>query len=131
MAARNDSPGLDMVKAAEVCTHMADGMSLLMACAMVDGLSRPTFYRWMADSEELRDMYAGARAERADLLAEETVEIADQADPLTDNPALVKLRIDARKWAAAKMAPKTYGDKIEHDHGKGLTVTIASADADL
>ena len=131
MAARHDSPGLDMEKGEEVCGHVADGMSLLMACAMVDGVSRPTFYRWMRESEELRDTYARAREERADLIADECIEIADGADPLTDNPALIKQRIDARKWHAAKLAPKTYGDKIEHDHGTGLTVTINNADADL
>lgn len=28
-----------------------------------------------------------------------------------------RLRVDARKWAAAKLAPKKYGDRIAHEHG--------------
>ena len=31
-----------------------------------------------------------------------------------------RLRVDARKWAAARLAPKKYGDRIEHDHKGGL-----------
>jgi hypothetical protein len=28
--------------------------------------------------------------------------------------------IPARKWAAARLAPKKYGDRVEHDHKGGL-----------
>jgi hypothetical protein len=31
-----------------------------------------------------------------------------------------RLRVDARKWAAARLAPKKYGDRVEHDHRGGL-----------
>ena len=31
-----------------------------------------------------------------------------------------RLRVDARKWAAARLAPKKYGDRVEHDHKGGL-----------
>jgi len=31
-----------------------------------------------------------------------------------------RLRVDARKWAAARLAPKKYGDRLEHDHKGGL-----------
>ena len=30
-----------------------------------------------------------------------------------------RLRVDARTWAAARLAPKKYGDRVEHDM-KGL-----------
>jgi terminase small subunit-like protein len=26
-----------------------------------------------------------------------------------------RLRVDARKWAAARLAPRKYGDRVEHD----------------
>jgi len=29
-------------------------------------------------------------------------------------------RVDARKWAAARLAPRKYGDRVEHDHKGGL-----------
>jgi hypothetical protein len=30
------------------------------------------------------------------------------------------LQIDTRKWAAARLAPRKYGDRVEHDHKGGL-----------
>src|SRR5262249_14919688 len=35
------------------------------------------------------------------------------------------LRVDARKWATARLAPRKYGDRVEHDH-KGGTMPSSS-----
>ena len=35
-----------------------------------------------------------------------------------------RLRIDTRKWAASKLAPKKYGDKLDLNHAGGLNVKI-------
>jgi hypothetical protein len=73
-------------------------------------------------------MYARAKDNQADLLAEEILEIADDGsnDFMTivkgdesytvENKELVnrsRLRIDARKWYAAKLRPNKYGDKLD------------------
>jgi hypothetical protein len=34
---------------------------------------------------------------------------------ITRNIQRSRLRVDARKWAAARLAPKKYGDHISHD----------------
>lgn len=72
-------------------------------------------------------MYAGAREERADVLADEIVAIADELEvkcvtgedgetmEVKVDPTAVarnKLRVDARKWVAAKLKPRVYGDKV-------------------
>jgi terminase small subunit-like protein len=56
-----------------------------------------------------------AREERADLLAKEILEIADA--PRADQVAVqhARNRIDTRKWLASKLAPRKYGDRVEHD----------------
>lgn len=33
-----------------------------------------------------------------------------------------RLRVDARKWIAAKLKPKKYGEKVEHEHSGRLTL---------
>src|SRR5258706_15510763 len=65
-------------------------------------------------------MYARAREERSDVLAREILEIADA--PCADQVAVQRARnrIDTRKWLAAKLAPRKYGDRVEHDHKGGL-----------
>ncbi|WP_312530469.1 hypothetical protein [Comamonas sp.] len=78
-----------------------------------------------ADSSR-SEMYARARQERADLLADEIVDIADEECTVVEvedgvttvgiSTALVnrnKLRVDARKWVASKLKPRVYGDKLE------------------
>jgi hypothetical protein len=85
--------------------------------------------RWLRLSRPVR---ARAREEQADKLFREIIEIADDASgdyvTTSDGKRIVdheniqrsRLRVDARKWAAAKLAPKKYGDGVEHDVKGGL-----------
>ena len=59
-----------------------------------------------------------AREAQADKLFKECLEIADKATP--ENVSVARLQVDTRKWAAARLAPKKYGDRVEHDHKGGL-----------
>ena len=74
-----------------------------------------------------RPVRARAREEQADKLFREIIEIADDKSgdcittsdgkPIVDHENIQRsrLRVDARKWAAARLAPKKYGDQITHD----------------
>ena len=70
---------------------------------------RQTVYQWFNLHPDFKDMYARAREERADLLADEVITIADTEE----DPNKARVRIDARKWWAAKVNPKSYGDKAD------------------
>src|SRR5436190_23050214 len=70
--------------------------------------------RWIEEDTDLQHRYARARADQAERNAEEIVTLADE----TNRPGITmeeiqvaKLRIEARKWVAAKLLPKKYGDK--------------------
>lgn len=94
-----------------ICARISKGESLTKICKEKGVPDFSTIMRWLADSDELRDQYAGAREASADFYADEIVEIADtEADP---NRA--RVRIDARKWCAAKLKPKKYGDRTTLD----------------
>jgi len=107
-----------------ICLRMAEGESLRKICAD-DGMpSQSMVFRWLAQDDTFREQYARARESQADFLAEEILEIADEStsDTYTDENgnervnnevvARSRLRVDARKWLASKMAPKKYGDKV-------------------
>jgi hypothetical protein len=116
-----------------ICSQIADGKSLRAICAKTGMPSKSMVLRWLdaESAQQFRDQYARAREAQADLLAEEMLEIADDSslDVLTDkdgnerpNTEFVtrsRLRVDTRKWLASKMAPKRYGDKIEHTGADG------------
>lgn len=90
------------------------------------GIPYTTILTWISADAPRAEMYARAREDRADVLADEIVAIADEVEVVTkvagqevrlgmDAAAVSrnKLRVDARKWAASKLKPRTYGEKIE------------------
>lgn len=112
--------------AMEICTRMADGESLRRICEDAHMPDRTTIHWWLAAGKhpEFVHQYACAREAQADHYAEEIVQISDDGANdtyMTDNGratnqdviARSRLRVDARKWYASKLAPKKYGDKLE------------------
>ena len=111
----------------EVCERLENGESLRGILASEDRFpSQRTFFRWVELSEENKQQYARARAKQADALVEEIIQIADDGRNDTyidedgrrvvdhDHIQRSRLRVDARKWFAAKVAPRKYGDRLAH-----------------
>lgn len=132
--------------AADICSRLASGEPLVKICREESKPHVSTVYRWIAANETFRDMYARAREDQADTLADEIQAIADE--PMAGVKTTTKangdvekvegdmiehrrLRVDARKWIAAKLRPRKYGDKVDVEHSGGMTVKIAAADANL
>ena len=99
----------------KICELIARGMSLRAICASADMPAGGTVHRWLAEHQDFQEQYARAREEQADSFADEIIDIADSVAPETGEVAKAKLQIDARKWKAAKLAPKKYGEKLELD----------------
>ena len=114
-----------------ICQRIAEGESLRSVCRGDDMPDKSTVLRWLDDNEEFRDQYARAREAQADHFAEEIIEIADDATNdfmerkrkdgsletalNAENIQRSRLRVDARKWLMARMAPKKYGSRIVHE----------------
>lgn len=85
--------------------------------------SRTAFYKWLEEEKGYAERYARACDLRADAIFDEMLEIVDDTSqdhtPFTGSNVIQRdrLRIDARKWVLAKMAPKKYGDKIDVTSG--------------
>jgi len=106
-------------KAKEICAWIASGQSLKAYCRQPNTPSVPTVYAWRAAHDEFANLYARAREDQADALAEEILDIADDSK-LDPNDRRVK--IDARKWIASKLKPKLYGDHVRADVTGKLTL---------
>ena len=100
-------------------------------------------FRWLSEFSRFRDRYARAREAQADALFDEILEIADETafdTEITENGsrpnsewiARSRLRVDARKWMASKLAPKKYGEKLElaGDQSAPLTVVVRKLTGD-
>jgi hypothetical protein len=116
---------------------IADGMTIRELCKADDMPAKSTVFLWLANHKEFSDQYARAKEAQADDMAEELLEISDNGanDWMERNRGeergwvangehiqRSRLRVDARKWLMSKMAPKKYGDKVEHSGNLGFQV---------
>lgn len=117
---KHDLPGSfdDFIAEIASGSHMA-------AFCKARGINYTTMLKFVTTDPSRSEMYARAREDRAEVLADEIVAIADETEVVTrvkgdqivlelDSTAVNrnKLRIDARKWAASKLKPRVYGDKV-------------------
>src|SRR5688572_28552967 len=101
-----------------ICAFLSEGKSLRAVCRMDDMPAMQTIWRWLREKPSFNEQYVRASEERADAMFEEMIEIADEGinDTYTteDGRELVshdvinrsRLRVDTRKWAVARMAPR-------------------------
>jgi len=103
-------------------------MSLREIARLPDMPPVRTIMNWLLTHEDFRQQYAQARELQADAIFDEVLEIADDGkndwmerqgaedrelyELNGEHVQRSRLRIDARKWAAGKLAPKKYGDKL-------------------
>jgi len=112
----------------EFCAYVCAGGHMAGFCRE-RGLAYQTLSEWIYKDPERAGMYAHAREERADALADEIVSISDEQEVKAsyngeevtlglDATAIARnrLRVDARKWAASKLKPRVYGDKVTQEH---------------
>lgn len=112
----------------EVCLRLTEGEPLVRICKSSHLPDVSTIYRWLIRFPLFCEMYTRAREEQADTNADEIIAIADE-DPKfveykdkdgnvvdikidTAFVAYQKLRIESRKWTAAKLKPRKYGERI-------------------
>ena len=107
-----------------VCEMTADTIAARVIAVEI-GVSWATLTAWIDADQARSEQYAHARAAQADKFADDILSIADELtieasykgedvtlDVSSSAVARNRLRVDARKWLASKMAPKKYGDKL-------------------
>ncbi len=112
----------------EICERISLGETLRSLCLDNHMPDRITVLRWLKKHPEFRNQYTQARLDQADCFAEEIIDIGRTAG----DAQLGRLQMDALKWASSKIAPKKYGDKVEHEVSGtsklNLTFTIGGRD---
>ena len=113
--------------AEKFCQEIAKGSYIAEICKRSDQPSRETVYSWLIARAEFSDMYVRAREARADALAEKAMKIVDDVEPEAGKIAKARLQFDAYRWHAAKLAPRKYGDHIDHDVRGSTTLNYQPA----
>lgn len=115
--------------ALDICFRVSEGESLREICRDEKMPARSSVHKWLLENEKFSDQYAKAYDLHAADKFDEMFEIADDGsndwmERQNEKGEVIgemlnhehvqrsRLRIDTRKWALARMAPKKYGDRI-------------------
>ena len=111
-----------------VCERLALGESMRSVARDEAMPAVSTLFKWIRELPEFSAQYDKAKIESADCLVEDMLDIADNQaaqDVTIDGETFsavtavgvshAKLRVDTRKWAASKLKPKKYGEKIAQE----------------
>ena len=129
----------------KITERVASGRSLRDICTDEDIPSRTTIKRFLNENADFAAQYARAYETWADVVFDEMFEIADdstndwmeQRDSEGGNLGWKEngdsirrsaLRIDTRKWALARMAPKKYGDRQQIQHSGDADNPVVTED---
>lgn len=118
------TPALD----AEICERLANGETLRSICRDDHMPTYRSVYRWRSTDAEFSSRFALARELGGDVIAEETIEIADETardtiatehgeKPNTEWIARSKLRVETRLKLLAVWFPRKYGQRIDVTSG--------------
>ena len=115
-------------RVAAVITQILDGNPLKTALKTV-GIAQTTFHELLGSDRTAALAYARATELRADNLADEALQIADN-EP---DAAKARNQIQVRQWLASKLYAKRYGDRIDLNVTQTIDIgsTLAEARARL
>jgi len=112
--------------ATEICEAVGStSTGLKVLCDQNDSWpTAQTVYNWLRNNTQFFDMYQKAKKNQVQVLVDEILEISDD----TSRDAIVnkhgdevhnaeyvnrsRLRVETRKWIAAKLVPRLYGERI-------------------
>lgn len=116
LMARNTTHTVE--KENQIIEAVSNGIPLAQAVKKI-GIGLTTWYDWTYKDATLAERFARARISGHEIIATQTLEIADETPPLTErggiDPGYVswqKNRIWTRMQLLAKWDPKRYGEKL-------------------
>ena len=124
----------------QLCDRLSQGETLVTICADKSMPAKSQLYKRLYADEKSREIYYAAREIQMEAMAEEILEISDDASQdfsvddrgrrISHNDVVqrARLKTDTRKFLMSKMAPRRFGDKnvteISGAGGAPLAMTI-------
>lgn len=99
--------------AAAICARIAEGDSIRTVCQNVGMPATSTVFRWLEIADDATNDWMERKG-------------AGQSPGYELNGEHVqrsRLRVDARKWLASKLAPKKYGERLDLNHSGAVRLT--------
>lgn len=119
-----------------ICEMLGQGMPLTRVCAAL-GLKRTTVLDWVRRRPAFAEAYAAARLQGYEALADEIIELSDEAAVLCagDGSAAAagatiqakRLQVESRKWLLSNMMPRVYGERKDASPGAAAVQSFEAA----
>ncbi len=98
--------------------------------------ARQTVHQWRMRIPAFADLYARAREIGMESMGDDLLAIADDDSldldedgrPNSANVQRSRLQVDARRFLMSKLAPKVYGDRVEHQHSGTVESVVTLSD---
>ena len=117
--------GFDQATVDEICERIAEGEALAAICKDDHIPCYSIIMKWLRGNETFVKQYARAREDQADTIYCEIIDVEKQLKDGKIDPSTARVLGDLKRWRAARMKPKVYGDhrelrvsaKIDQEHG--------------
>lgn len=127
--------------AEEICLRLSQGQTLRSICKDDHLPAESTVRLWVLDDRNgFAAHYARARNLGLDCMADYALTVArdgkgDEYDPETgkinqESYQRSRLHVDTLKWYLSKLAPKRYGDKLQHTGPEGGAIRFSAMSDD-
>lgn len=116
--------GLTEAKCLELISMLCEATTLTKVLK-THAVSSQEFFKVINSVPHLSSEYSRAQYIRAELLADEVIDIADNES----DTQKARNQIDVRKWAASKMRPDKYGDRIDVNVTNTVDIRAALSEA--
>lgn len=117
----------------QVCERIENGSEGTRSILKSLEMTPSRFWKTLETNPECQERYVRAKERQAELMADDILEISDDGtndwmDRRNDKGEVIgemvnaevvqrsRLRVESRKWVAAKLLPKKYGEKQEIEH---------------
>lgn len=116
---------IDKLDQATRCIELVADGALLPTAAETAGLSITAFMALLSEYPQLSQAYGRAQQSRAEVLAQEIIEIADG----DDDPQKARNRVQVRQWLASKFNPRKYGERLDVNIEQRIDISAVLAEA--
>lgn len=106
----------------EIMTRMGEGETLT-SIAKEFGFSVGSLWERIDRNPVSREAYARARVRQAHANFDKITELSCRVEQEDIDPNAARVAIDARKWIAAKLLPKDYGERVQVDQDVTLKLS--------
>ena len=109
--------------------RLSGGLAVERICRQADMPAKQTIYRWIGERADFRDAFVRAMAARGMKHGDDVIAVVDKVLAGEIAPDVGRVAIQGLSWAAARMAPKVYGDRVALTGADGGDISVRVLDA--